>query len=67
MSISYELGLEALSYWIDKKWNLIPEYFIKAFILEAASVVLSNNNFQFDSCMFLQLLGTAMGTKFAPP
>ena len=41
--------------------------FIKAFILEAAPFILSNNNFQFDSYMFLRLVGTAMGTKFAPP
>ena len=48
-SISHDLGLETLSYWIDKKKpNLIPEHFTKAFILEAASFVLSNNNFQFD-------------------
>ena len=66
-SIPHDLGLEALSYWIDKKPNLIPERFTKAFILEAASFVLSNNNFQFDIYMFLQLVGTAMGTKFAPP
>ena len=66
-SIPHDLGLEALSYWIDKKPNLIPERFTKAFFLEAASFVLSNNNFQFDIYMFLQLVGTAMGTKFAPP
>ena len=65
-SIPHDLGLEALSYWIDKKRNLIPERFTKVFILEAASFVLSNNNFQFDIYMFLQLVGTAMGTKFAP-
>ena len=51
-SIPHDLGLEALSYWIDKKWNLIPEHFTKAFMLEAASFVLSNNNFQFDSYVF---------------
>ena len=66
-SIPHDLGLEALSYWIEKKQNLIPEHFTKAFILEAAPFVLSNNNFQFDSYMFLQLVGTAMCTKFAPP
>ena len=65
-SIPHDLGLEALSYWIVKKRNLIPERFTKVFILEAASFVLSNNNFQFDIYMFLQLVGTAMGTKFAP-
>ena len=28
---------------------------------------MSNNNFQFDIYMFLQLVGTVMGTKFASP
>ena len=37
------------------------------FILKATSFVLSNNDVQFDSYMFLQLVGTAKGTKFAPP
>ena len=67
MRIPHDLGLEALSYWVDKKWNLIPECFTKAFILEAASFVLPNNNIQFDSYMFLHLAGTAMGAKFASP
>ena len=31
-SIHHGLGLEALSYWIDKKRNLIPQRFPKAFI-----------------------------------
>ena len=66
-SIPHEFGLEALSYWIEKKRNLILERLTKAFILEAASFILSNNNFQFDSYMFLHLVGYAMGTKFAPP
>ena len=52
-SIPHDLGLEALSYWIDKKRNLIPERFTKAFIL--------------DIYMLLQLVGTAMGMQFAPP
>ena len=52
-SIPYDLRLEALSYWIEKKRNLIPERSTKAFILEAASFLLSNSNFQVDSYMFL--------------
>ena len=51
-SISHDLGLEVPSYWIDKKRNLIPERFTKTFILEAASFVLSNNNFQFELYVF---------------
>ena len=53
-SIPHDLELETPSYWSDKKRNLISERFTKAFILEAASFVLSNNNFQFDIYMFLQ-------------
>ena len=45
-SIPHDLGLAALSYWIEKKGNLIPELCTKAFIIEAASFVLSNSNFQ---------------------
>ena len=66
-SIPYKLGLVVLSYWIDKKWNQIWNRFTKALFIEEASFVLSNNNFQFDSYMILQLVGTAMVTRFAPP
>ena len=65
--IPHDSGLETLSYWTEKKRNLISEPFTKAFILEGASFVLSNNNFQFDIQMFLQLVGTAIGMKFASP
>ena len=64
MSIPHDLGLEVLSYWTDKKWNLIPERFTKAFILVAAPFVLLNNNFQFDSYMFLQLAGVVINGAF---
>ena len=38
-SIPHGLGLEALSYWTEKKRNLIPKHFTKAVILEAASFI----------------------------
>ena len=44
----------------------MPECFTKTFH-SAASFKLLNNNFQFDSYVILQLVGPAMGTKFAPP
>ena len=46
-----------LSYQIDKKWNLIPPCFKIMFILEAASLVLLNNDFRFNVYIFLQLVG----------
>ena len=66
-NINHELGIEALSYWFDKLRDLIPRRLSKRFVLEACSFVLKNNNFQFDKTFWHQLVGTAMGTKFAPP
>ena len=66
-SISHQLGIEALSYWYDKSRNLIPERFTKEFILKACDFILTNNYFSFNDRYWHQLIGTAMGTKFAPP
>ena len=66
-NISHELGIEALSYWYDKLRHLIPRRITKEFLLKACSFVLKNNFFQFDAEFWHQLIGTAMGTKFAPP
>ena len=66
-SISHDLGIEALSYWYDKLRNHIPRRFTKTFIIKACHFILTNNFFQFNDCFWHQLIGTAMGTKFAPP
>ena len=66
-SIPTDLGLEALNYWIDKLARLIDGRFTKAFILESVQFILTNNYFQFNSRMWHQLCGTAMGKSFAPP
>ena len=59
--------MEALEYWIDRLRAKIPTRFTKTFILELAKFVLENNFCKFDSEMFRQIIGTAMGTIFAPP
>ena len=66
-SIPTDVGLNAISYWINKKRNLIPSRFSTDFILEALEFVLKNNNFYFDDQIYNQIEGTAMGTKCAPP
>ena len=66
-NITHDLGLKAMEYWIQKFRNLIPSRFSTEFILESAKFVLQNNYCLFDNEMFKQLIGTAMGTKFAPP
>ena len=66
-NITHELGITALKYWINKLRHLIPARFTTNFIIDAASFVLRNNNFCFDRKMYAQIIGTAIGTKFAPP
>ena len=66
-SIPHDLGLEALRYWLEKSRAIIPSRFTDQFVLEAAAFVLKNNHFKFDNQLYLQLIGTAMGTDFAPP
>ena len=59
-SIPTELGI---SYWLHKKCELTPQRFTNDFIIELLKFALKNNNVLFDDNMYLQLLGTAMGTK----
>ena len=66
-SIPITLGLEALDYWLDKLTFLIPERFTKEFIITSVQFILENNYFNFDSELWHQLIGTAMGKSFAPP
>ena len=66
-NIPHELGLRALLYYITKSRNLIPIRFSEEFILEAAGIVLKNNNFILLEEISSQVMGTAMGTKFPPP
>ena len=66
-NITHELGITALKYWTNKLRHLIPERFSTEFIINTATFVLQNNNFCFDQKMYAQKIGTAIGTKFAPP
>ena len=65
-NIPHNLGLEAISYWIDRHRSEIQPRFSKDFIIEGLKIVLENNHFFFDNRYFLQSKGTAMGTKVAP-
>ena len=48
-SIPHSLGLEALTYCIEKRRDLTPIRFSNDFIIESAKFVLENNNFLFDN------------------
>ena len=65
-SIPTQLGMEALEYWLDRLSFLVETRFTKSFILESVQFILENNFFQFNSSMWHQLCGTAMGKSFAP-
>ena len=44
----------------------IPNRISKKFILNGIKLILENNNFCLNDTYYLQVKGTAMGTKFAP-
>uniref|UniRef100_A0A8C5QJ44 Reverse transcriptase domain-containing protein n=1 Tax=Leptobrachium leishanense TaxID=445787 RepID=A0A8C5QJ44_9ANUR len=62
--IPHEKGLEAIEYFLKQTDTLQPEQTV--FILEGIRLILENNYFYFNDDFFLQLNGTAMGTRFAP-
>ena len=66
-SITHELGIEAINYWLNKRRDLIKTRFNNAFIIESLEFILKNNNFLFNNIMYNQRVGTAMGHIFAPP
>lgn len=65
-NIPHDLGLEAISFWINKYPDELPNRISNAFVLEGIKIILENNNFQFNDEYFIQTKGTAMGSKFAP-
>ena len=52
--ISTELGIEAISYCLHKKRELIPQWFRNDFIIESLKSLLKNNNIIFDDHVYLQ-------------
>ena len=65
-NIPKELGLEALSFWIDRfQESLTESRFTKEFTIAGFEVVLTFNYFMFDGKWYLQIKGVTMGTKAA--
>jgi hypothetical protein len=63
-NINHDLGLTALQFWLKKIPRETTRISNKC-ILDGMLMVLENT-FQFNSCFYRQLVGTAMGTKAAP-
>ena len=65
-NISHDLGLEAISCWIDKyPEDLLNTDYTKEFVIRGLELILTLNYFVFDGKWYLQIKGCAMGTKVA--
>ena len=64
--INKNVGLEAISYWLNNKSNLISNHCAQNFILEALEFIWRNNNFKFGEIYYNQTECTAVTTKCAP-
>ena len=63
-NIPKELGLEALSFWIDRfPESLTESRFTKEFVIASFEMVLTFNYFMFNGKWYLQIKGVTMGTK----
>ena len=63
-SIPHDAGLEALGKVLDNRKN---KKISTDDLTKMAEFVLKNNYFEFNGNVKKQTLGTAIGTKFAPP
>ncbi|CAJ0968092.1 unnamed protein product [Ranitomeya imitator] len=63
-SIDHKLGLDAITYFLDKKSSRDRDH--DCFILDLLKMVLEKNYFIFDRTFYRQASGTAMGARCAP-
>ena len=61
--IPHERGLEILKYFLDKREDQLVS---SENLCRLANIILKHNYFELGSDKYHQLLGTAIGTKFAP-
>ncbi len=65
-SITHNLGLQAIEYWLNKHPEAIDQRFLLDFILKGIKIILQNNLFMFGDKYFIQIKGIDMGTKIGP-
>ena len=65
-NIDNDLGQEAIKYWLEKYPSSKARNIDDEFILQSLKIILEKNVFNFDGRKYLQIQGTAMGTKCAP-
>ncbi|XP_057312038.1 uncharacterized protein LOC130650523 [Hydractinia symbiolongicarpus] len=67
-NIPHQEGVDACIHFIRKYRNTLPSFTPNEHVIRTLfSFILENNYFMFLNEIYLQLLGTAMGTKVAPP
>ena len=64
-NINNDSGYEAIRLWLERHPELTPSNVSKNFILDALKLVLEFNMFHFNNKIYLQIGGTAIGTKCA--
>ena len=65
--IPTELGIEAISYWLYKKQELIPQRFTYDFIIKSLNFVLKSNNVFLVTCTFNYLEQQGEQNMLPPP
>ena len=65
-SITVDLGLKAVWYWLSKFPELLNSRFTPEFVVEALEIIMKNSNFAFNGDFFTLIKGTATGTVTAP-
>ena len=66
INIDNDLWLLAIKYWLQQYPELIVRNLPSDFICEALTIILQYNTFIFNHVIYIQIHGTAMGTKVAP-
>ena len=66
-NIDTDHAIKVITWWLNdlSDNNQLPSNFPLQAVLEAMTIIMQNNIFEFGDCYFLQLLGTAMGTSAA--
>ena len=65
-NLDNDFGREAINFWLEKDPDGLPRNILKEFVPDALGVVLECNVFFFNNKYYLQIKGSAMGTKVAP-
>ena len=67
-NIPHNEGIDACTYYMKKYKHELPAFTPREGVIRMLFIfILENNYFQFLDEIYLQILGTAMGTKVAPP